>query len=329
MRLTASTTKKALKKVELRIQRRGKRFAILDLGTNSIRFDIYELQPKRLTRILREKRMVRLGDGVFETGRLTDAAKKRTLKVLREFSRLIKGHGVSSVTAVGTSALRSASNAKAFIAQVYKDTGIMIQVISGKEESALIARGILSHVRMPNELTALIDIGGGSTEFTFCKGNRILKQLSLALGANRLNQVFLKESPPRMRGKNLSPDLALRQHLRLELKNLQVWLKGKKCASVIGSSGTIRNLGKVLKRMGYKAQPFKRRDLSALVAEMRILSSKDLQSLPGIEPKRVDLILAGSILFEESLYALGAEKFFVTDLALRDGLLLEELEKWL
>ena len=186
----------------------------------------------------------------------------------------------------------------------------------------------MSHIRIPNELTALVDIGGGSTEVTFCKSSRILRQVSLTLGANRLNQIYLKESPPRQRGNQLSPDLALRQHLRLELRALKRFLGSRNCISVIGSSGTIRNLGKVLRRTGCKVQPFRRRDLSALVAEMRVLNQRELANLPGMEPKRVDLILAGAILFEEILFCLKAEKFFVTDLALRDGLLLSELEKW-
>lgn len=301
------------------------RLAIIDLGTNSVRFDVYRIKRKKAERIFRGKSMIRLDDGVFSTGRLSPEGMERGLKAFLRFEQMLFQMSVDRVVVFGTSALRTASNAQVFIKKVKDQTGIQIRVISGQEEGRLIAKGILANISPPRGHYMLVDIGGGSTEVSVCYGKRILHCQSLKLGANRLQQSFLKSSPPKVvRGKP-HPILALRQALKEELAPLTGLRKRYPIRTVIGSSGTIRNIAKILKRIGRNRKPVYRMDIAALNSEIQNMTRDQLRRVPGLEPKRLDLILAGSILLEEVLMAADARTIYYTSYALRDGILQEAL----
>jgi exopolyphosphatase/guanosine-5'-triphosphate,3'-diphosphate pyrophosphatase len=302
-----------------------KRFGVIDLGTNSLRFDAYEIQGKSLRRFHREKRMIRLGDGVFRNGKISPKAVARGLRAFDIIHTLLKKLEVPYVVAFGTSALRSAMNARQFVETVKKRTGIPIRIISGLEEGALIAQGIIANTKMPKGPTVLVDIGGGSTEVTVCTETRIIERHSFRLGANRLQQMFFKTIPPvaAKRGE-LHPVLALRQHIRETLHPLTS--KNVTVKFSIGSSGTIRTLHRILKKIDKTTDGIDRTELAALVAEMTVMTRAQLMKLPGLEPKRIDLILAGAVLLEEILFAMKVRKMQVSEYALRDGILLSALQ---
>lgn len=293
------------------------RLAIIDLGTNSVRFDVYAVNEKgRPERLHREKRMVRLGDGLFKSGKLEARAEARVHAALHDFSRMMQAWGVDQVAAYATSALREAPQGERarLLREIKKRHGITLSVISGMREAALIARGILENEKLPGGPFALIDIGGGSTELSFARGRRRKSSKSLALGALRLKQLYLTHQPP----KTLDL-LALRAALDEALPNSLPQVK-----AVIGSSGTIRSLH----RMALKAhQPFSPAFIRGLNLRMATLDRRGLMRLPGMEEKRVDLILAGSLLFEELFTRLGARTLRVSNFSLRDGALAEMLSR--
>lgn len=317
-------SKKLIQKRKLKIA--SYKFAIVDLGTNSVRLDVYRVNGKKIIRTHRDKTMIRLGDGVFKTGQLSAEGMVRALRAFSGYKRLLHALRVEKVIAFGTSALRSSKNAKDFVAEVKKRTGIQIRIISGREEAQLIARGIMSNIVSPKGYYVLIDIGGGSTEVSICLRKKIVSCQSFKLGANRLQQTFLKTIPPVFKKGTLHPVLALRQHLKTELYPLAASVEKYPIKLAIGSSGTIRTVSKILKRSGRNGQPISRTHLSALVAELQVMSREQIKATPGLEPKRVDLILSGAILLEEILYALKLNEVTVTELALRDGILQKELE---
>jgi exopolyphosphatase/guanosine-5'-triphosphate,3'-diphosphate pyrophosphatase len=292
------------------------RVAIIDLGTNSVRFDVYAANEKGIPeRLHREKRMVRLGDGLYKRGRLDLKAEARVHHALHDFSRMIHQWGVDSVTAYATSALREAKapDRAKLVREIKKRHGIRLQVISGQREAHLIATGILENETLPKGSFALIDIGGGSTELTLCVGHRIRFSRSLKLGALRLQQLCLVHQPPR------SLDLlAFRARLDETLpKNLP------HANAVLGSSGTIRSLSRMA---AYAGKPFSPSFVRELNMEMAGLDRKGLLKIPGMDEKRVDVILAGSLLFEELITRLGAKRISSTNFSLRDGALAETLK---
>jgi exopolyphosphatase / guanosine-5'-triphosphate,3'-diphosphate pyrophosphatase len=296
------------------------RVAIIDLGTNSVRFDVYSLADSGKVRLLhREKLMIRLGQGVFVKGRLDVAAVARTVAALEHFREIAEGLRVRKIVAFGTSALREATDASALVEEVKKSTGIEIKVISGKEEAKFIAQGILANQTPPKGRYALVDIGGGSTEISACRAAHVHKAASdsFPLGTARLQQVFLKRNPPRAANIKQMRDYIyniLSQKMRTE--------RWPPCETVLGSSGTARALARILDKK--KARGFSLKQLSQLVREMAEMSTTQLLEIEGMESKRVDMILAGAVLLEEICFALGARKILTTDFSLRDGIIYEE-----
>lgn len=292
--------------------------AIIDLGTNSVRFDVHSVGSHGSPKLLhREKQMIRLGQDVFLKGRVNAGGFDRAVRAFQEFRRVAEGFGVRKVVAFGTSALREAQNSAEFVERVKDSTGIEVKVISGQEEAKLIAIGVLAHEpSLPRSRFALVDIGGGSTEISICRGRKVSMGDSFALGTARLQQVFLRRSPPRP-----AALAEMRAYIRNMLGQRMGEEKWPRVSTVVGSSGTIRALARIL---GRRDEPFSVADLSALVERMASLTRAQLLEIPGLEEKRVDMILAGATLLEEACLALGAKTVVPSDFSLRDGILEEE-----
>ena len=280
------------------------RVGIIDLGTNSVRFDIHLLSAgKKAKPLHREKLMVRLGQGVFLNGKLDSLAMKRTLEAFQNFKFTAEKYKVDKMVAFATSALRDAQDRDKFIEKVEKKTGITIRILSGKEEANLISLGVLSYETSKKKRPfALIDIGGGSTEISICKGKQILFSESFNLGTFRMQQMFLKTSPPK-------PEQieGMRKHIRTMILPRILSDEWPKVDVAIGSSGTIRALAQLAKEKE-NAKSFVRGELKDIVQRMIPLTTSELINLPGMEARRVDMILAGAILLEECLLALKAKK---------------------
>jgi exopolyphosphatase/guanosine-5'-triphosphate,3'-diphosphate pyrophosphatase len=301
------------------------KLSLIDLGTNSVRYDVYELKDGQARRLHREKRMVRLGDGVFEHGRLDAAALARTAAALTEFSALNRHYHVEKTRAVTTAAMRGASDAQAALERLQAALGYPLEVLSGDDEAALIAEGVLgSESHLPAGAYILIDIGGGSTELSLCQGKERLEGASLDLGANRLQQHYLKSLPPVKDGV-----AKLRQHAQSVLASFRNGHRWPAVKELIGSSGSIRALRKIAKAAGVKDQPFTLHFVQTLNQRIQGYDRLALLHMPGMDEKRVDLLLAGSLLLQEALTAFGAKKVRVTDASLREGLLIHELKHWL
>jgi len=302
------------------------RVAIIDLGTNSVRFDVNQIGPGRRVRQLhREKLMVRLGQGVFLDGKLDRDAINRTYQAFLSFKRTAADLGAGKIIAFGTSALREAGDTVRFLQMIRAKTGIDVRVISGLEEAKLIAEGILANERTLKGRFALVDIGGGSCEVNVCRGKKVIHAESFPLGTARLQQVFLKSSPPRLSSKrDQSPIEELRRYIRSTVISKVIAEDWPKVDRILGSSGTIRALAKIVKKTG-GAKSIDLRDLKKLIKAMSTMTTTQLLGIPGMESKRVDMILAGAILLEEVMDALGAKKVLTTDYSLRDGILEEEI----
>ena len=299
------------------------RIGIIDLGTNSVRFDVYDV-AKRTPRLLhREKLMLRLGENVFTSGHLDPHAIRRTLQAFASFQATAHDLKVGRMVAFGTSALREAEDGPRLAQTVRRGSGIDLKIISGPEEARLIADGILANDHRAQGDTALVDIGGGSTEISIRRDGRLIFSESLPLGAARLQQVFLKTIPPTPGENGSDPIRALRKHVRRTLRERLGDVDLPRNLNVIGSSGTIKALQRLCKKNGARGLELDR--LRKLNKRMAGLTLAELGLMPGMEPRRVDLILAGGLLFEECLRALGAKSATFTGFALRDGILYREL----
>jgi exopolyphosphatase/guanosine-5'-triphosphate,3'-diphosphate pyrophosphatase len=294
--------------------------SLIDLGTNSIRMDLAAIKGRGYRRLHREKRMVRLGDGLFDSGHLAPEAVGRVEAALGLFQALHQAARVDRISAVATSAMRSAPEGPALADDWELRFGIRFRIISGLEEADLIARGVHRVERPPAGGYGLVDIGGGSTELSLCADGKVLERFSLDLGANRLHQQFLKGRPAMPGGV-----AALRQHAQRVLAPLRGQHHWPALRELIGSGGSIRAVRRLAKSSGAKDLPFTAHFLTELVGRMERMGRVQLLHLPGMDEKRVDLILPGALILDEVCQALGAHKVRSTEASLRDGLLDAEL----
>lgn len=311
------------------------RIAIIDLGTNSIRFDIHEVSANRKglpqhRRLYREKAMVRLGQDLFLHGKLSDESKRRTLEAVQSFKTTLEALSVDDTVAFGTAAVRDASDGEAFLDEIKKKTGVEFRMISGAEEAALIAKGILNNEsKLPKGVYALIDIGGGSTEVSICKGTQVLHSHSFNLGVAKLQQVFLKTQPPVRSSKaKADPVTELRNFIKSVVLPKILIDHWPKAQTIIGSSGSIIALAKLANRDRDRGHlPFEAKTLSRVVDQIKTKTTAELLAMNGMEPKRVDLILAGAVLLDELAGLLHARTIRSTEFALRDGILEDQLTR--
>jgi len=297
------------------------RIGVIDLGTNSIRFEIHEwVRPGVLKCFFRKKVMVRLGQDVFKTSQLQVAAMQRTEEAILNFKKASLKLNVASIVGAATSAVRDARNGKAFIKSLKDSTGITLQVISGKEEARLILKGIRSFEPLASGVFSFVDIGGGSTEIGVVKDDQIFHLESYPLGAARFGQMI--DSYPA----DASQLFEIRRQTRKALGEHVGFKEWPKVEFILGASGTIKALMKIMKALGC-GRKIPKKALESLVADMSKMNLKEIAEIPGMEDRRTDLILPGAIVLEEVMDFLNAKKVFRTKFALREGILQEELER--
>ncbi|MFN7134376.1 MAG: Ppx/GppA phosphatase family protein, partial [Myxococcales bacterium] len=272
---------------------------------------------------------VRLGEAVFRTGQLAPESSARALQVLKRFVGVSQKYGVSTLRAVATSAVRDASNGLTFVAEVEKIAGLRLEVISGEQEASFIARGVLPSVGRRSTPVALVDVGGGSTEISIIQAGSVGFATSMQIGSARLTQMFCRSDPL------LSTDEAqLRAYVRESLKR-SVGARVP-CATVVGSAGTVGALANLIRKKPSNggARPrneirtvFSVRELLRTSASIRQMNLAERRRTPGIEERRSETIVAGAIILEEVCNHLGARNVEVVRRGLRDGLMIEEIEK--
>lgn len=274
--------------------------------------------------------MVRLGQNLFLEGKLNTESKRRTLEAVSSFRQTMDALEVDHTVAFGTAAMRDASDGEAFLEEIKQNTGIDFRIISGAEEASLIAKGILHNLpRPPKGTFALVDIGGGSTEVNIVKGKKVLHSYSFNLGVAKLQQVFLKTQPPIKTKKGQHPVLELRNFIKSIVLPKMLIERWPKATTIIGSSGSVIALAKLVHKDKDAAnRPFQRKELSKTVDLIKGKTTAELVSLRGMEPKRVDLILAGAVLLDELAELLGAKEIRTTEFSLRDGILVDALARF-
>jgi len=329
-------------------------FAAIDIGSNSCRLKIAKVVVHHLKTLHEDREVTRLGESVFESGLVSPEAMAATIQALKRFQRAVQLHGAEQIRVVATSAMRDARNAAVFQARVKEETGWNMEIISGLEEGRLIHLGVLgldgavsAGERKPAGRVLLVDLGGGSCEITLSERKHIRETISLPLGAVRLTEEFLPSDPPPAEG------LArMHQLISRELRRAHRRIKPEKIAQVIGTSGTAAALsdafaamakggnGKAGKSAGKAVSALSARrarsSLQALVIvparEVRKLAQRLSQltlaeraAIPGIGPRRAEIIVPGAMVFAELLESFGLAGFRYSPLGLRDGILAQML----
>lgn len=310
-----------------------KSVGIVDLGTNSVRFAIYTQATENQFICLHKKKiMLRPGQGVFSTGKLKSDVMSKIVLAFKRFAKKCQDYETQDILAYATSALREAQNADTLVRRVLKATQIEIKIISGLKEAQLIAQGINSFDQPPKK-SVFLDIGGGSTEISWVQNYRISKSMSLNLGALRLQQLYLPKETQKQMGARLLGLSLMQRAIQKELIRL-LPQKTSRTPIAIGSSGTIRALArlilatrtsqkKVKKNLRYQ---FTRSALRELVETMATMTPRELLLLPGMEKRRLDIIVTGAVLLLELMNHLKLDSIRTSSFGLRDGMLLAATE---
>ena len=303
------------------------RLAAIDVGSNSIRLLIAAYDPASgLVPIDEIKAQPRLARGLAATGRLDDDAMERALTALRRMTDVCRRRGATRIAAVATAAVREAKNGAEFVRRVRAELGLPLQVISTEEEAQLSYRSVSHHFRLADTKAIIADIGGGSLELVGAVDGLVELSRSLPYGAVRLTEQFLpgKRSVRRELG-------VLRKHLAKRLTRQlpkRSWIGSK----VIGSGGTFTNLGRmvVARRGGNPSEPVHGIEVSVAEVEqvlewLAARTSLQRRSVPGLNPERADIILAGLTVIASLLERLDAGSVTVSAYGLREGLLWQML----
>lgn len=304
--------------------------AAIDIGTNSIHLVIARVSgPHALEVIGREKEMVRLGSGAGELKHLSDDAVDRGIGALARFREMAEVYG-APVTAVATSAVREARNQQVFLDRAWDEAGVQVEVISGFEEARLIHLGILQAVAVFDEQLLLCDIGGGSTELLVGHRGETLAARSLKMGAIRMTQRFLSEEKV-----SQAPIDACRRYVRANLAAFGREVRALGFEVAVGSSGTIATLCAMAAARNQEAPPktwnnfrLTRADLKAVIKSLTKASAPEVRSkLPGMDPKRADIVLGGAIILEQVFEEFDIQTMVYSDYALREGVLLDAWQR--
>jgi exopolyphosphatase/guanosine-5'-triphosphate,3'-diphosphate pyrophosphatase len=298
------------------------RFAIIDAGTNSIKFHIAE----RVTgggwrKVVDRAEMTRLGEGLNDSGEIGSDAMERTVTAIAGMVEEAKRNKVLAIAAVGTAGLRIARNRTSVLEIIRARTGVAIEVISGEEEGRLAYLAVKDGLGVPAGSVVVFDTGGGSTQFTFGSGSHVAERFSINVGAVRYTEQF-----------GLSHAVSLDVlHRALEtIADDLSRIDGRPAPdALVAMGGAITNLAAV--KHGLKEYDpdivqgtvLERAEIDRQIELYRTRDAAERRSIVGLQPKRADVILAGACIIKTVMEMLGQSSLTVSDRGLRHGLLTE------
>jgi exopolyphosphatase / guanosine-5'-triphosphate,3'-diphosphate pyrophosphatase len=298
---------------------RRDRVAAIDCGTNSIRLLVTDISDDAASELVREMRIVRLGQGVDATGRLADEAINRTLQATREYAELITMLGAERVRFCATSAVRDAANAGDFATAVESILGVRPQVLTGKEEA--LASFVGATRGLEPSRTLVVDIGGGSTELVVGEGSDVEWSTSLDVGSVRLTERFLPSDPP-----PVAEVTGAMNHLDSVLAPAVADLDS--VTSIVGVAGTVTTVAAhALDLPSYDRDaihgahiPFD--EIRSACLSLVQMSVADRRALPFMHPGRADVIGGGALVLDRVLeqLPLDTDSVLISEHDILDGI---------
>jgi exopolyphosphatase/guanosine-5'-triphosphate,3'-diphosphate pyrophosphatase len=299
-----------------------RRLAVIDLGSNSFRLVVFTHTDAWWKRTDEIYEPVRVGEHQETGGPLQPAPMERALETIELFAHFCRATGIERVRPLATSAIREASNRKAFVRAARKRAGLEVEVLSRDQEARYGYLAVVNSTTLTDGVA--LDIGGGSMQLTHVADRRARAAGSWRLGAVVTTERFLATERPKP--KHLK---ALREHVQAELRSAP-WL-GETPGRIAGIGGTVRNLAAAvmlahgLPSYGVQGFSLARDALDALVERLAALTPAERRRVPGVKPERADLILAGAVVVQTVLEIGGFDALEVTEAGLREGVFFEEL----
>ena len=299
------------------------KIAIIDLGSNSIRMSIFEINTDgTFAQTQAFRSMIKLSEGMTDDMCLKNEAQLRAIKSLLEYKNILNQKNITNIRAVATAAVRKAKNGKQFLASVKDLTGITIEVIDGETEARLDCLAVSKTLSI--KAAVICDIGGGSTELiAFKNGEMLTPAISIPMGSRSLFEMFFKS------GETEDAIFQAAAFVKKQLSDIP-WLSKMQNVPIAGIGGTLRSLAKYT--MSDKSQsPVKSHKISAKVIDqafdtIKKTSPENRSTFDGIGAERCDIILAGLLPLMELKSLINSPELIVSDVGVREGLLLDFLD---
>lgn len=289
--------------------------AVIDLGTNTFHLLIVELTgPKQFKEIYRERIYVKLAEGGIET--IIPIAIERAENAMFHFSKKLKEYDCPTIKAIGTAALRTASNGSDFITKIKTETGIQIELIDGMEEANLIYHGVRNCVAFDSENQLIIDIGGGSTEFIICNDTQMHWAQSFPIGVGVLYKKFHHSDP--ISKEEINATIA---HLEEMLQPLFSKTKKYRPTVLTGSAGAFETISEMMPhvKMTDHFNILKMEHFPPVRDFILNASLKERLAHPNISEMRAEMMVVALVLIQFILEKTGIEQVFVSNYALKEG----------
>ena len=285
------------------------RVGVVDLGSNSTRLLVADVDDGRVEEVARRLTITRLGEGVDERRKLLPLPIARVRNALSEYRRELEQAGAERTLAIGTSAIRDAENGEAFLGEIEWSYGFATRLLSGEEEGELTRRGVAGESELAPG-TLVLDVGGGSTEL-IVDGSRT----SLDIGCVRLTERFLASDPP------------TRDELDAAAAQVREALPDLEPERAIGVAGTVTTLA-ALELGEYDSERVhghrsSRDEIEEQLERLAFLPLAVRRALPGLEPERAPVIVAGAIIVREVLDRYGLDELRVSERDILHGAALE------
>ena len=306
------------------------KLALLDIGSNSIHMVLTEIQPDFSYKIFdRFKDVTRLGEETFKAGQFSADAIAKGTEVVRTLATLARNRGFSRIEAVATSAVREAANGGDLIEAIEQQTGVRVRVVTGQEEARLIYLGVRQSMDFGDRNVLIADVGGGSVELIVGDRSKLLHAASLKLGAIRLKDLYLKHDTP-----SAGRLERLKEAVEAQLKAALPRFKKIGFDEFVGTSGMIGNLAEIM-HLHKTGRPIPQLNLArfsykdVVAAEKLLLKTplKHRAEIPGVDPKRADVLLPATIVLRIIMQQLDITELTVSDKAIREGLLYDFIER--
>lgn len=306
-----------------------KEIAVIDLGSNTVRLSFYAIAGQTYRHLFEydESERLRLIDDVDSTGNLTPQAIDATIAVLSGFRGKCASARVmpEQIVTVATSALRAAGNRDEVVQKIEAATRLNLRVLSAEEEAGYACRGVAHALDLRDGV--VFDLGGGGLQIARLAAGVVTRAQGFALGTLRLLRRFPNYAP--MSDGQLE---AMRLFVATKFAD-QSWMRDGLAAggTLVGIGGTVRALARIVQLAGAEQETLRGYKLSAATLEVWVrrlaaMTVDELLALPGLNAKRIDMVLSGAIIVRELMSAAGATSMLVCDTSIRDGVALEQVQ---
>jgi exopolyphosphatase/guanosine-5'-triphosphate,3'-diphosphate pyrophosphatase len=301
---------------------RAPRFAVIDVGTNSVKFHVAERLPDGgWRRVVDRAEVTRLGEGLPERGTIAPEPMARTAAAIKAMVEEAKADAVTAIAAVGTAGMRIATNRDDVVDAIRREAGITVEVIPGDEEARLAYLAVQAALGLGDAPIVVFDTGGGSSQFTFGQGGRVDERFSVDVGAVRYTEAF---GLTRAVGSDVVEAAAAaigRDLARLDGR--------PRPTALVGMGGAVTNITAVKHAMAtydpdrVQGTVLDRAELDRQIELYRTRDADGRREVVGLQPKRAEVILAGALVVRTVMDKLGQDRLTVSDRGLRHGVLIE------